>query len=151
VFIRDGERDDEQHLALKNSRSPLVLLDQNSTRLVSMGVTHRCPSCVEALAACSRLGGPDGEILVEGVHNALCEACRVLMSRGIIGSFEIRKPGLDYPCMTGDIEKVADLTVYEPDDGTVHFGRWRPFDQNTPSRSAVPAPAREDVGAGRGE
>jgi hypothetical protein len=39
--------------------------------------------------------------------NALCEACRVLMSRGIIGSFETRKPGINYPCMTGDIEKTA--------------------------------------------
>ena len=28
------------------------------------------------------------------------------------------------------IEKAAGLTVYEPDDGVVHFARWRPFDQN---------------------
>jgi hypothetical protein len=83
-------------------------------------------------------------------HNALCEACRVLMTRGIIGSFEIRKPCLDYPCMTGDIEKVAGLTVYEPEDGVVHFARWRPLDQNAVSRSAVLAPSRESDGAGRG-
>ena len=44
-----------------------------------------------------RLGGPHGEILVEGVHNAVCEACRVLMSRGIVGLFEMRKPGIPYP------------------------------------------------------
>ena len=31
------------------------------------------------------LGGPDGEILVEGAHNAVW-ACRVLVSRGIVGS-----------------------------------------------------------------
>ena len=36
------------------------------------------------------------------------------------------------------------LTVHEPDDGVVHFARWRPFDQNAVSRSAVPAPAREE-------
>ena len=33
----------------------------------------------------ARLGGPDGEILAEGVHNALCEACRALLARGIAG------------------------------------------------------------------
>jgi hypothetical protein len=74
----------------------------------------------------------------------------VLMSRGITGPFETRKPGIDYPCMTGDIEKVAGLTVHEPDDGLVHFARWRPFDRDAVSRSAVPAPAREDDGGARG-
>jgi hypothetical protein len=62
-----------------------------------------------------------------------------------------RKPGIDYPCMIGDIEKTAGLTVYEPDDGVVQFAKWRPLDQNAPSRSAVSAPAREDPVAGRGE
>jgi hypothetical protein len=45
----------------------------------------------------ARLGGPDGEVLVAGVHTAVCEACRVLMSRGALGPFETRKPGLDLP------------------------------------------------------
>jgi hypothetical protein len=40
--------------------------------------------------------------------------------------FETRKPGIDYPCMTGDIEKVAGLTVCEPDDGMVHFASGDP-------------------------
>jgi hypothetical protein len=71
------------------------------------------------------------------------------MSRGIVGPFETRKPGIDYPCMIGDIEKVAGLTVHEPDDGTAHFVRWRPFDQNAPSRSAVLPPARGEDRAGR--
>jgi hypothetical protein len=31
----------------------------------------------------------------------------------------------------------------------VHFARWRPFDQNAVSRSAVLAPAREGEVAGR--
>jgi hypothetical protein len=72
------------------------------------------------------------------------------MSRGIVGSYETRKPGIDYPCMIGDIEKTAGLTVYEPDDGLVQFAKWRPLDQNAPSRSAASAPAREDQVAGRG-
>ena len=93
--------------------------------------------------------GPDGEILVDGVHNALCDTCRALMSRGIVASFETRKPGIDYPSVTGDIEKTAGLTVNEPDDGVVHFARWRPLDQSAVSRSAVLAPAREDDRASR--
>jgi hypothetical protein len=96
------------------------------------------------------LGGLDGEILVEKAHNAVCEACLVLMSRGIVGSFETWKPGIRYyPCMMGDIASTAELMVHEPDDGIVHFARWRPFDQNAVSHSAVLAPAREDDGVGR--
>ena len=64
----------------------------------------------------SRLGGPEGEILCDRVHNPVCESCRVLMSRGIVGPFETWKAGIPYPCMTGDIAKTAELTVHEPDD-----------------------------------
>jgi hypothetical protein len=72
------------------------------------------------------------------------------MSRGIIGSFETWKQGgVPYPCLRGDIEKTAGLTVYEPDEGMVHFARWRPIDQNAVSRSAVPPPAREEDGTAR--
>ena len=65
------------------------------------------------------------------------------MARGIVGPFETRKPNIDYPCMIGDIETAAGLTVKEPDDGVVHFARWRPFDQNALSRSPIVAPARD--------
>jgi hypothetical protein len=47
----------------------------------------------------TRLGGPDGEIVRDGVHNALCETCRVLMARGITGSFEAWKVGIPYACI----------------------------------------------------
>jgi hypothetical protein len=72
------------------------------------------------------------------------------MARGITGPFETWKEGIPYACLRGDIEKVAGLTVYEPNDGVVHFARWRPLDQSAVSRSAVLAPAREDDGSGRG-
>jgi hypothetical protein len=91
----------------------------------------------------ARLGGPDGEILRDRVFNPVCESCRALMARGIVGPFETRKPDIDYPCMIGDIETAAGLTVKEPDDGVVHFARWRPFDQNALSRSPILAPARD--------
>jgi hypothetical protein len=85
------------------------------------------------LLLAARLGNPDGEILIEATHNAVCEACRVLVSRGIVGSFETRKQVIPYPCMKGDIEKTAGLTVYEPDDvkdaRPIHFRSWRPFDE----------------------
>jgi hypothetical protein len=73
------------------------------------------------------------------------------MARGITGPFETWKEGIPYACLRGDIEKVAGLTVYEPNDGVVHFARWRTFNQDALSCSAVPAPAREDDGAGREE
>src|SRR5262245_17006541 len=44
------------------------------------------------------------------------------------------------------------MRVKEPDRGVTHFARWGSFDpatRNAISRSAVPAPAREDDGAGR--
>ena len=52
----------------------------------------------------ARLGGRDGEILVEGAHNVVCQARRVLMSRGIVGPFETWKESVPYACMRGDIE-----------------------------------------------
>jgi hypothetical protein len=73
----------------------------------------------------------------------------LLMRRGIVGPFETWKQGIPHPCLRGDIEKVAGLTVNEPDDGVVHFARWRPLDHNAVSRSAVLAPAREEDGSGR--
>jgi hypothetical protein len=94
----------------------------------------------------TRLGGPDCEILCDRVHNPICESCRALMARGILGQFETLKHGIPYPCMTGDIASVAGLTVHEPDDGVVHFAKWTPFDQDAVSCSAVSSPACEEDG-----
>jgi hypothetical protein len=97
----------------------------------------------------TRFGGPDGEVLCDRVHNATSETCRVLMSRGIVGSFETWKVGIGYPCMTGDIASTAELTVREPEDGIVHFARWRPFDRDAIFRFAVSATAcKSDWGEG---
>ena len=64
----------------------------------------------------ARLGGRDGEILVEGAHNVICQARRVLMSRGIVGPFEAWKESVPYACMRGDIEsKVEDVSASRAD------------------------------------
>ena len=98
----------------------------------------------------TRLGGPDGEIICDRVHNAVCETCRVLMSRGITGRVETWKKDVPFACMKGEIERTAGLTVLEPDirgrDSQPRFVRWRPYPD---SRNALPlhsvdAPARED-------
>jgi hypothetical protein len=102
---------------------------------------------IRSSAVADPLGGPDGENLCDRVQNALCESCRVLISRGVTGQFEIRKPGIGHPCIRRDIERAAGLTVYEPDDGVEHFATWRAFDQDAVSRSAVLAhSAREGWG-----
>jgi hypothetical protein len=59
------------------------------------------------------------------------------MARGITGLFETRKPGIDYPCMSGDIETAAGLTVKEPDDGVVQFTSWRSSDPGRRERRRV--------------
>jgi hypothetical protein len=98
----------------------------------------------------TRLGGPDGEVLCDRVHNAIFETCRVFMSR------HCRR--------LRDMEARSRLRVHErrhslyswidgaraPDDGWSISRGGNPFDQNAVSRSAVLAPAREDDGAGRG-
>jgi hypothetical protein len=80
------------------------------------------------------------------VHNAICETCRVLMSRGITGSYETWKACVPYACMRGDIETTAGLTVKEPDKGAITFARWNAF----PSSPVEPR-TRQDNDTGTGE
>ena len=98
----------------------------------------------------TRLGGPDGEVLCDRVHNATSETCRVLISRGILGTFETWKEDIHHACMRGDIETTAGLTVAEPDirgrDCQPRFVRWRPYpgSQDGLLLHSVDAPAREE-------
>jgi hypothetical protein len=98
----------------------------------------------------TRLGGPDGEIICDRVHNVVCETCRVLMSRGITGPFHTWREGIPYACMSGDIERTAGLTIAEPDirgrDCKPRFVTWRPYpgSQNGLLLHSVDAPAREE-------
>jgi hypothetical protein len=103
----------------------------------------------------TRLGGPDGEVLCDRVHNAISETCRVLMSLGILGTFETWKEDIHHACMRGDIETTAGLTVAEPDirgrDCQPRFVRWRPYpgSQDGLLLHSVDAPAREEEEGGR--
>src|SRR5262245_7113764 len=71
----------------------------------------------------TRLGGPDGEILVESTVAQVCSSCRALMARGITGSFETWREGIPYTCLLGDIEKTAGLAIEEGNTTTVRFKR----------------------------
>jgi hypothetical protein len=97
----------------------------------------------------TRLGGPDGEIIGDRVHNAVCETGRVLMSRGITGGFETWKKGVPYACMRGDIGKASGLTVVERDRGAAAFERWQPL-QHALSPSVGAPSERADGFTGRG-
>jgi hypothetical protein len=114
--------------------------------MVALGTCRKVNGCQIGLLLRARLGGPVGEILCDRVFNALCESCRALMAHGITGLFETTQADIDYP------KRRQALTVKEPDDGAVHFARWRPFDQNALSRSPILAPARDrpDPGMERG-
>ena len=132
-------------------RSSLHLLDARSgSNLAAPTPGQGFVGSERGLLLIARLGDPDGEILVEGVHNALCEACRVLMSRGIVGPFETWKQGILYPCLRGDIETTASLTVEESITKSPRFTKWQPHphSQDAIYRASGSAPAPEDVGAG---
>jgi len=99
----------------------------------------------------TRLGAPAGEIICDGVHNAVCESCRVLMSRGITGHFETWKEGVPYGCLRGDIEITAGVKVEEGSTKSPRFKRWEPHPhlQIALCCARGDAPASEEDAAGR--
>ena len=101
----------------------------------------------------TRLGGPDGEVLVESTVAPVCPSCRALMARGIIGSFETWRAGIPYACLRGDIEKTAGLAIEEGNTTSVRFKRWlttHPGSRDGVSSGSGRAPAREGDEPGRG-
>jgi hypothetical protein len=57
------------------------------------GYTDRGSSCGLVSAALM------ARVLYDRIRNPICETCRVLMSRGIVGAFETWKPDIPCPCM----------------------------------------------------
>jgi hypothetical protein len=92
----------------------------------------------------TRLGGPEGETLVEATTMPVGPSCRVLMGMGVTGPFGTWRAAVPYPCMRGDIEKASGLGVEERSTKSPWFTRWQPHhrSQNALSRASGSAPAR---------
>src|SRR5262245_56958426 len=95
-------------------------------------------------------------MLVERTTNPVVASCGALMARGVTGPFETCKPGIDYPCMRGDIEATAGFTIKEPDKQNldcrprfVTARQWgAPSDENAPPLHRTRAPASDSTLAG---
>jgi hypothetical protein len=87
----------------------------------------------------------DGEVLLcQQTISPACSSCRVLLARGITGPVETWREGVPSACMRGDVEKVAGLTVKEPDRGAIAFARWNAF-PSSPVAEEVTKYAGDDI------
>src|SRR5262249_26125061 len=107
---------------------------------------------LQGLQLRNRLGGPEGDVLVERTTNPLVTSCRALMARGITGPFETWKPGIDYPLMRGDIQAPGALSIKKDADpkGATHptFRMWEPYNAPSARRSSLALRPRQKVGGG---
>jgi hypothetical protein len=84
----------------------------------------------------------EGALLIDETWNPECEACRVLLARGIVGRLETWRFGKSHPDMlVPNIAKAAEWTVGENEDSGPRFVRWRPRPENIPHLSGAFAPA----------
>jgi hypothetical protein len=85
----------QDHPGFKARLTPLAALcSVNVTNMLILGDCR-----VDGLHRPTVSPVPDGEVLCDRVHNAICETCRVLMSRGITGPFESWRAAIPYACM----------------------------------------------------
>jgi hypothetical protein len=83
-----------KHPGFKARLTPLAALcSVNVTNMLILGDCR-----VDGLHRPTVSPVPDGEVLCDRVHNAICETCRVLMSRGITGPFESWRAAIPYAC-----------------------------------------------------
>src|SRR5262245_1935592 len=75
----------------------------------------------------ARLESPDGPLLVNTSLEPLFAASRALIALGITGKIEMWDGERPYPRMSGDISKLAKLTVREDGATPPTLCRWRPF------------------------
>jgi hypothetical protein len=88
----------------------------------------------------------EGALLIDETWNPELEACRALMTHGIMGRLEVWRFGKSHADMVvPDIAKAAEWTVEENEKSGPRFVRWRPrpehIPQNAVSLSALFAPA----------
>jgi hypothetical protein len=98
------------------------------------------------------LGSLDGLVLCARTILPSTDSCRALLKLGIIGQFETWREGVTYACMTGDIEKTAELTVIENRTCSPRFAKWEgyPPPRDALSRDRERARTRETDEAGKG-
>ena len=75
----------------------------------------------------ARLGSTDGPVVVNSSLEPLFAASRALIVLGITGRVEMWDGELPYPRMSGDVAKLARLTVREDDKTPPTLCRWKPF------------------------
>ena len=68
----------------------------------------------------------DGELLASA-KDIECATCRVLQSRGISGRVTFTAPDSDTPSISGDIDKLAGLTVRETPTEGPRLSKHVPF------------------------
>ena len=88
----------------------------------------------------------EGAVLIDQTWSPELEACRALLTRGIVGRLEVWRAGKRHPDMlVPDIAKAAELTVEENERLGPRFVRWRlrpeHLPQNAVSSSAPFGPA----------
>ncbi|MGE4249052.1 MAG: hypothetical protein AB7F09_06665 [Parvibaculaceae bacterium] len=64
-----------------------------------------------------KMNQPSGMVIVNATTEPLFAAARVLMSKGVTGKLQLWDGARPFPRMTGDIERLAGLTVSEGQDG----------------------------------
>lgn len=64
-----------------------------------------------------RMNKPDGMVIIDGTTEPLFDAARVLVSKGIAGRLEMWDGQRPFCRMSGNIERLAGLTVSEGQDG----------------------------------
>lgn len=105
----------------------------------------------------ARFGSPSDEIIATDSLVPLCDAARVLHARGLRGRVELWDDIRPYPRMTGNIEKLARLTVREGEIDSPRFLHWKARagarDESKTAKSVgpLPLPPPEQTAAGERE
>jgi hypothetical protein len=72
-------------------------------------------------------------VLIDETWNVELEACRALLSRGIVGRLEVWRFDKDHPDMLiPDIARAVEWTVEENEKRGPRFVRWKPRPEDVP-------------------
>jgi hypothetical protein len=85
----------------------------------------------------------DGPVLLTDAAEPLTDGARALVALGITGSVELWDAERPYPQISGDIERLAGITVKDDRKTSPRFAPWRPFAPDAPRRGDGQPPVRE--------